>query len=815
MLVPVAFAICCAGARAADDILVIDALAELRAQGYQIFYSNDLVTPSQRIDLAVVDLDSIQAALERIGLKLSQSGDIWMVVRDGTAVAALAVRLIASDGKAISVAEFQFSGQRQRHVVRADAGVFVMEPPERPIDSITIRVRDHYPRTLRLRELAEPVVMQPIDRIETVIVTGSRHVVPGGIAIGSAAAITQDEMTRTPALAGDSMRVTNRLPGMSSVGISAKPLVRGGVQDETLTLLDGVELLDPFHLADFQSLFSLVDARIVEQIDVYTGAFPARYGNRMSGVVDIATPSQELQPRTELGVSVLAAFANTRGISDDRRIDWLASARHGNLEYLADLIDPQWGKPTFDDAYARVGWRVNEDVKAYLGAFAARDDVSITEDDSAARSDIETAYWWTRIDVMHSELLHSSTQLSYVASDRAKNQRNVDADFTPGFLDYSQQLRKVALRSDFSYAPGRTLMEFGIGAEFAESRYDSIAVIDRGPIGVLLGSQEIDAFDIHTDPSGWSGAAYWSGEFWLTERVALQPGIRWDFQDYYTDAGVADQVSPRLGIRWDATDTSTMRLSVGRYCQPQGIHEMKVNDGVDHFYSPQRSNHAVVGADWFPRPSVRIGVEAYYKDYGQARTRFENLFNTFVLVPELEPDRVAIPISRARVRGVDAQARFDITQRVSLVWRYSYMDADDRIGGVWEPRAWSQHHTVQGMLAWTDENWTAAAAVTWHSGWRTTQLPASVPVDTQLPLAAISDRNLLNDYLSLDLNVSRSWRYGRATITAQADLTNALNRTNHGGNDYTVEETATDVLLTPTSENLLPWVPTAGVSIAF
>ncbi len=295
-------------------------------------------------------------------------------------------------------------------------------------------------------------------------------------------------MSGVPALAGDSMRVTNRLPGMSSVGVSAKPLVRGGVEDETLTLIDGVELLDPFHLADFQNIFSSVDSRIVDQIDVYTGAFPARYGNRMSGVVDISAQPPDVAPRTEIGLSVLAAFANTRGESDDQQTDWLASARHGNLEYLADWIDPHWGKPTFDDAYLRVGRRLNDDAKLYAGVIYSQDDTSITDNDRVARSDIESSYWWTRLDVTHNEWLRSSTVVTYVDSDRNKVQRSNDPQMTVGQLDYSQQMQKGALHTDFSFQRGIQLMEFAFDDEYARADYDSVASIDRGPIGGCFGT---------------------------------------------------------------------------------------------------------------------------------------------------------------------------------------------------------------------------------------------------------------------------------------------------------------------------------------
>ena len=242
---------------------------------------------------------------------------------------------------------------------------------------------------------------------------------------------------------------------------------------------------------------------------------------------------------------------------------------------------------------------------------------------------------------------------------------------------------------------------------------------------------------------------------------------------------------------------------------------MKATDGIDHFLSPQKSNQIVGSLDWAPRAGIRMIVETYYKDYRQARPRFDNLFDQFVLTPELEPDRVAIPVSHAMAKGVDAQIRYDITSQLSAALRYGYMDADDRLEGNWKPRAWSQRHTVQSMLNWETEIATAGLAVTWHSGWRTTRLPPSEPIGTQIPIAEIYNDGILNDYVSLDLSLSRTWRMGRASVTAQADVVNALNHANRGGVEYDASETPTDVLLAPDNKALFPWIPTVGVIVVF
>ena len=124
--------------------------------------------------------------------------------------------------------------------------------------------------------------------------------------------------------------------------------------------------------------------------------------------------------------------------------------------------------------------------------------------------------------------------------------------------------------------------------------------------------------------------------------------------------------------------------------------------------------------------------------------------------------------------------------------RYSYMDVDDRISrtsegtseGTWVPRRWSQRHTVNAIVAWTRDDYTLAAALTWHTGWRTTVPPRAIGIDETLPMEQVLNNTELRDYLSLDISGSKSWAVGRSTVTVFADITNALDRNNVAGIDY-------------------------------
>ena len=103
----------------------------------------------------------------------------------------------------------------------------------------------------------------------------------------SALSITPAQITRLPTLLGevDVLKVLQRLPGVQSGGDGASTIyVRGGDYDQNLILLDGVPLFSAEHLGGYTSA---INSDLVDWVDFYRGAFPARYGGRLSSVINV------------------------------------------------------------------------------------------------------------------------------------------------------------------------------------------------------------------------------------------------------------------------------------------------------------------------------------------------------------------------------------------------------------------------------------------------------------------------------------------------------------------------------------------------
>ncbi len=737
--------------------MAITALIDaLREQGYSILYSNSFVFPSQRVQVDGVSMQALERALVPLQLQVQLRDGVWV----------------------ISQGELQEEGASN-------------------VEAATV----------------------PTEIMENIIITGSRYRFPSEGTASSARSFTPEDIAVVPTLASDAMRVALGLPGVSSVGVSAKPRIRGGLQDELLVMQDGVELLEPFHLADYHSAYSTIDYHTIESLDIYTGGFPSRYGNRMSGVIDIRNDWQEREYNTDLGVSSFANFINTRGqFGRERPVNWLLSVRNGDLSDLTDYIETRSGDPTYFDASARLNIALSDKTTVAIGAVYGEDDVVFEDDEEHASSQIKSRYIWTAVDWQPSPSLAGSVTLSWLDISREKRQGSVEDEDEDeekgGFLDYRADIQRFALRNDFSATVAGQFLEFGWQAEYNSGEYRDRSVFDRGVLADILDTQrEVDR-DIHLEPDGWSGGAYGQIEWQLTPRLIIQPSLRLDYQNYYLERSSEYQLSPRIGVAYELNDETGLRLSVGRFSQPEGIAELQVRDGVTQFFSPQQSDQVIAGVEW-QRDDLQFVGELYYKRYDDQKGRFENMFNPFVLLPEMEPDRVGIYPQKAVARGMDLDAQYQFSAPLSGHLRYSYMDADDRLNGKWVPRRWSQQHTAKAGLVWQKESVSFSLALTWHSGWRSSQLPAIVPEGTVIPIEDVLNNTELKDYFSLDVSARKSWKFRAVQLQIYADISNLTDRSNAAGIDYDVEEEGDAILLIPDHETLLKRVPSVGITLSF
>lgn len=149
----------------------------------------------------------------------------------------------------------------------------------------------------------------------------------------AAVALDRRQIQELPHFGDDLYRAIAILPSTTGGDFSARFAIRGGLYDETLVNLDGQELMEPFHLKDFQGIFSILDPEMIGGVELTPGGFTAEYGDRMTGVLDIVARSPS-QTRTGFGISFTNAWVNSVGRFAGGKGSWIASARRGYLDLI-------------------------------------------------------------------------------------------------------------------------------------------------------------------------------------------------------------------------------------------------------------------------------------------------------------------------------------------------------------------------------------------------------------------------------------------------------------------------------------------------
>lgn len=722
------FAPALALAQAVDETgaRIVDVIESLRQRGIVVIYSSELVTDTMRVreEPTMPDrIERLKAVLAPYDLALEPGPrDSWLVVRAPQTA-------VATDEEA--------EGDRS-----APAGVGTAA-------------------------------------MENVVVSASRYAISRADG-PSNVLLEQSQLLDAPTLGEDAVRATLGLPGLTGNGLSARVNVRGGDTDEVLFLLDGVRLYNPYHLKDFQSLFSTVNPRIVDSMSVYTSAYPAEFGDRMSGVIDMRTVEPSERRLYEVGVSTLTTSVLSAGRFADGRASWLASARRGNLDLLINALDTDVGRPQYYDAFGKLSVDLSSALTVSGGMLVFNDKIALNGPNEAdAVAQYEDDYAWVRTDYSTSKL---DLELVFSRTESTTNRHgSVDDPFgATGWLDDRRTFASNSLDANATLSindrnwvkGGIELGEFDAWYDFASERTDNVTIVTSGPSRTPTMVDETVNLDLRHQ------AAFLTYRAKPLEAVTTEIGMRWDQQSEPR----GQQTSPRLNVLFELSPRGSLRASWGRYYQPQNADELQISDGITRLYGAEQAEHSVFGFQRLVGKSTSIRFEAYHKEFESLRPRHENLFARVSLLPELAADRVIVEPLSGKAYGLELGVQ---SETGPWLWSVNLArsHARDRLASGQAERSWEEPWSFKGNFRWAGPKWTVTGAATWHTGWPFTSLKLE---DGQLR-AGPFNANRFEAFATLDLRASRLVQLERGNFEWFVALNNALNRANPCCIDYEIE----------------------------
>ena len=765
-------------------------LDELRSVGAPLVYSSNLVPGRLNVVAEPGSNEPLEIAREILsphGLAVREEGGLWLVVRGSAAPEGgpgeVRLRVLAAySGEPIARASVQIdpSGGAIVAGVEGEAAFNNVAPGRH---ALLVRADGFLPGRFsvgvesgRVAELSV-TLFEAVPELDELIVTASRYEVSSR-AQPSTTYFSRDQIENLAPLGDDTIRVVHRLPGVASNDFSARPYVRGGASSELAVLMDGVRLVEPYHLRDFQGVFSVVDQRIVDTMAVHAGGFSAAYGDALSGLL-LIEPREPTELAHEVGLSALYSSLLTSGTFADGKGSWLASARNSNLErVLADHL----GEPAYSDLFLRTAMDFGAKHRLVVGALRFRDDIALTLEDEPgdrqfANSDTTSRQSWLKLQSNWTESLSSTMWLHATDFESRRRETVADLDEIVGSIDDDRGLHSVGLKQDWRLEQSpRQRWSFGAELEQGDARYAYVGLAERRGLLATLGGTAPPVRVVALSPRGDSYGAYAEDRVRISERLIADLGLRWDRQSYLP-AGVDSQFSPRASLLYRLSSKTDIRVSHGRFFQAERLLDLQVEDGVVEFSPAQRAAHSIASVEHRLPGTLSLRAEVYRKWTRQVRPRYENLFDPLELMPELRASRVRVVPQRAEARGLDL---FMSGEQPWSWWAgFSWARVEDIIDGAEEPRSWDQRRALNAGVTWPIGAWSLSAVATAHLGWPTTTVAvATSPAGERRAVAGERNASRLGSVRRLDARASREFGIGPGALRFFAEVTNLTNRQN-------------------------------------
>ncbi len=619
-----------------------------------------------------------------------------------------------------------------------------------------------------------------------------------------------------PQLGDDALSAVGVLPGASSSAGSGPLSVRGGGDDDVLVMLDGLELVRPYHLGDFDSAVSFVTPAAVGHAELFTGGFPAQYGDRMSGVVDLTTRTPSGRRHFSLGLGLLDADVAVSGLVGER-VSWLVTARNGSYQWPLEFSGAD-EHPRYWDTFGKLTFEISPRQMLLGDVLVARDSFELSAEhrapDDSYDSGWDSAYAWIRHTAVLGRDLYVETMIGTGDVEHVR-EGHFSGPENPFSARDQRALESASARQDWHWEAGHLgALEWGFDYERANTRLDYRS--DRDLTGPLSATGVLERFDTT------NAAVYGSTQIHPTRRSSLEIGLR---HDTLTLSGES-HLSPRLAAAWELGPKSMLRASWGWFYQSARPYELQLEegdaDGIAGIGS-ERSEHQDLTFEHQLARATTIEVAAYRRRLDAPRVRFENLFDPVLMFPELAEDRVRIAPERGSAEGVELTVRRLPRRRLGWWATYSRSSVVDEVDGRQVPRSTDQPSSFRAGSSYRiGRDWNLDLLWSYHTGWPTTALDAQLVEDAGgaarwVPVLGPRNAERLPDYHRLDLRIARSWKLGPSRLEAHLDLLDLYDRENLRGfeNIRLVPDDAGGFELTRQPVTWAGFVPSAGVRWSF
>ena len=450
------------------------------------------------------------------------------------------------------------------------------------------------------------------------------------------------EVLAAAGTADNIFRVLQTMPGVAATEeFGSRLSVRGGSPDENLTIMDGVEIHNPYRLFGLTSAFN---PETVSRFELTAGGFGAPYGDRLSSLLLVENRAGDPTTRFKGTAAMSLTDANvvTEGkLPGHMAGSWVATARRTYYDLIADRLVGT-NLPSFTDVQTKGVWEPNARTRVSLFALVSREDTDASFDGSAP-GESGAIVARTRNEVVSAryerQLAHHGTSTTTAAWYQNTDRLNFDGSFQPEnqrsnapdasappltALSFSRDLtvKDASLRHELAFPLGRRqVVEAGLEVHRLNTGIDWLASYDRqirtgNGSSVRGGAGLPDALNSST-PATRAGV-WLQDRLVVNDRLTIQPGVRVDYSTFNGSAAL----SPRFAATVNLNGSTRLRTSGGLYVQSPGWEKFLQSDYLVDLtpqgsvnIADERSVHTVVSFEKDVSRALLFRAEGYYKTY--------------------------------------------------------------------------------------------------------------------------------------------------------------------------------------------------------
>ncbi|BBE17825.1 TonB-dependent receptor [Aquipluma nitroreducens] len=586
------------------------------------------------------------------------------------------------------------------------------------------------------------IALKSDNKLEEVVVKGNSGSLANSVSLGHVK-ISSKGLGKLPSLMGekDLMKSITILPGVQQGSEGSSGIfVRGGSPDQNLILLDDVPLFNVSHLFGFVSVFT---PEAINSIDFYKGAFPARYGGRLSSVIDLRMKDgNKFKRESSLTLGPISSQFTTEGPIQKGKSSYFFSVRRtlfdlifqgisklANADFEGDVI-PFYA---FHDISGKINFRINEKNHLYWSFYSGNDKLSFDYINHTQWADGKnetqrasgTIQWGNLMTALKlNTRINSRMFLNTTLSGSLFNYGNLFAGGNETIRD------NITEKNDFSFEYLSQIQSFGIKSDL-DIYGNTDSPVQTGVFtsmnNYLPGRQIIkrnDGSDENASHkiSGIDYGFYVDKKFRINSQTNISAGLRNVFQTIVNQKTYF-AFEPRLSANWRQNDQTNFEISYA--LMTQTIHLLSNgNIGLPtdiwvpstRQIRPETSHILSAGMKKTLTNSLKLSVEGYYKRLNHVISFAEG--QGVLDVGENWEGKIIS--GKGRAWGIENELRYSrskIESWISYTLAWNERKFTEMNRNRWFPYVYDRRHKIDSGVIWQiSKGWSASATWTFQSG---------------------------------------------------------------------------------------------------